>query len=213
MNYIYDILLNFQEVDYEFYEWNLNDSIIHIRKIPLIRISRTVMSKIINYEFSISLDFLKKISNRTEFFCNKSIKIMKYVCLFSDGYEVIAIQFNNDGKKNKISHLLLDEKEEVIEIANNIENIKIDINVLRKKEIKNFRTRTEQEIYRYIKKEFKKNNYELLKYIYFECFNKEENDYEMIIERLKKEIDKNWSLYYQKIFNILKLSSMKKSRN
>ena len=39
MTYIYDILLNFKEELIEFYDWNKNDNIIHIRKIPLLKIS------------------------------------------------------------------------------------------------------------------------------------------------------------------------------
>jgi len=33
MTYIYDILLNFKDDLYEFYDWNKTDNIIHIRKI------------------------------------------------------------------------------------------------------------------------------------------------------------------------------------
>ena len=39
MNYIYDIILNFQERIYDFYEWNKTDVITHIRKIPVFKIS------------------------------------------------------------------------------------------------------------------------------------------------------------------------------
>ena len=39
MNYIYDILLNFNDIYYDFYEWNISDNIEHIRKIPLFKIS------------------------------------------------------------------------------------------------------------------------------------------------------------------------------
>ena len=35
MNYIYDILLNFKKEFFEFYEWNLNDDIIHIKILVL----------------------------------------------------------------------------------------------------------------------------------------------------------------------------------
>ena len=38
MNYIYDILLNFNDMLYDFYDWNVKDNILHIRKIPLIQI-------------------------------------------------------------------------------------------------------------------------------------------------------------------------------
>ena len=47
MNYIYDVVLNYNENLYEFYDWNLNDDIIHIRRIPLIKIKRKSLLEII----------------------------------------------------------------------------------------------------------------------------------------------------------------------
>ena len=38
MNYIYDLLLNFNENIYEFYDWNKTDNIKHIKKIPIFKI-------------------------------------------------------------------------------------------------------------------------------------------------------------------------------
>ena len=42
MTYIYDILLNFKDELIEFYDWNKNDNIIHIRKIPLLKITADI---------------------------------------------------------------------------------------------------------------------------------------------------------------------------
>lgn len=39
MNYIYDIVLNFNKELYEFFEWKDDDNLINIRKIPLIKIN------------------------------------------------------------------------------------------------------------------------------------------------------------------------------
>ena len=39
MNYIYDIVLNFQDNYYNFFEWNREDKIKNIIKIPLYRVS------------------------------------------------------------------------------------------------------------------------------------------------------------------------------
>lgn len=213
MNYIYDILLNFHKEDFDFYDWNIDDNIIHIRKIPLIRVTSDAFYKMTNFDFSISLDFIKKINNRTEIFLNKSIKVIKNMCIFSDGRDAIAIKFSNHGKKEKISRLLLDENEDVLGIANNIEETNVEITLQKERKQRNFKTRKEQKIYNYIQREIKKKDYDKLKYTYFECFNNEENDYQKIIKKLKLELDANWDLYYETIYNILKLSSMKKSRN
>ena len=169
MNYIYDILLNFNERDYDFYEWNTNDNISHIRKIPMIKIDDNSLKSIIQDNISVSLEFLKKISNRTEMFTNKSIKILKYVCLFVGTKDVIAIEFNDKGNKKRISRLLLDEREDVLNVANDIKSIDISLEVDNKKKTIIFKTRKENQIYHYIMREFQKKNYERLKYIYFEC--------------------------------------------
>ena len=213
MNYIYDIFLNLNKHDFDFYDWNIDDQITHIRKTPLIKINTELLYKMINYDFSINEDLSKKISNRTEVFSNKNIKIIKSLCIFSDGKDAIAIKFTNNGKREKISRLLLDEKEEILDVACHVEETKIEINVGKPLLNDSFKTREEQDIYYYIKKEFQKKNYDKLKYTYFECFNQEEQDYEKIINQLTIVLDNNWDMYYGKIYQILKLSSMKKSRN
>lgn len=213
MNYVYDILLNFNEIDYPFYEWNINDNIIHIRKTSIFKVSSNLLNSIINYNFSVDQDFLKKISNRTEVFTNKNVKIIRYVCLFSDTKETVAVRFSNNGKKEKISRLLLDEEEDILEISKEINEYNLDINLGNKQKNNKFITRNEYDIYKYIKKELNKKNYERLKYIYFECFNQKEEDYESIVKRLNIEIDINWEKNYKKIYDILKLSIPKKSKN
>lgn len=213
MNYIYDIFVNLQKDDYDFYDWNKEDKLTHIRKIPLFKISSELLKQIINYDFAINEDFIKKIVNRTEVFSNKSIKLVKYMCLFSDGLEIVAIKFNNNGKKDKISRLLLDEKEDTLDITGDIEETKIKLELIKQNKNYSFMTRNEKEMYNYIQKEMQIKNYEKLKYTYFECFNTYEDDYNKIIKSLKNIIDSKWNVYHKRIFEILKLSSINKSKN
>ena len=65
MNYIYDILLNFKEEYYDFYDWNKNDNIVHIRKIPILKIDTIDLYNIKNNKIKIELKFLEKIRNKT----------------------------------------------------------------------------------------------------------------------------------------------------
>ena len=44
MNYVYDVLLNFNKELYEYYDWNLSDVIIHIRKILLFKVDNKVFN-------------------------------------------------------------------------------------------------------------------------------------------------------------------------
>ena len=61
MNYIYDILINFQPVLYDFYEWNLNDNIEHIRKVPMFRVTEKDLNEIRDYKIQLDRDILVKI--------------------------------------------------------------------------------------------------------------------------------------------------------
>ena len=47
MIFIYDILVNFNDKLYDFYEWSENDLIEHIRKIPLIKVKKKLLDKVI----------------------------------------------------------------------------------------------------------------------------------------------------------------------
>ena len=38
MNYIYDVITNFNDTYYDFYEWNKKDKLTHFKKIPIINI-------------------------------------------------------------------------------------------------------------------------------------------------------------------------------
>ena len=77
MNYIYDILLNFKESFLDFYEWNLDDEIIHIRKIPLFRVSKEKLYDFKNGIVKIDYSFLKYIFNKTEVFKGRNKKSIK----------------------------------------------------------------------------------------------------------------------------------------
>ena len=98
MNYIYDIYLNFNNSFYDFYEWNKRDKIIHIRKIPTIKVSKKDFYNIKYNKIKISKDFLKTIHNKTEQFNNNKIK---YCTIISDEKDIIAIKFD----KNGINHM------------------------------------------------------------------------------------------------------------
>lgn len=210
MNYIYDILLNLQRKPYDFFEWNQSDEIIHVRKIPFFRIKSEDLYNIKNNQIKFNSCFLKKISNRCEIFTNKSVKVLKYVCLFSDCNEAIAVELNEKGEKERCSKLLLDEEIDVNEVCENIECTQINLIVNKLKQSLNFRTRRELKIYDYILKQFVANNYTKLKYLYFECFDKEEEDFSKIVGDLIKELNNNWSKTSKFMYDFFRLSSQRK---
>ena len=48
MNYIYNIYLNFNKNYYDYYEWNDNDNIILVKKIPIIKTNTNDFKNIIS---------------------------------------------------------------------------------------------------------------------------------------------------------------------
>ena len=116
MNFIYDILVNFSDDLYDFYEWNTDDNVTHIRKIPLFKVSTETLEKLINYNVKVDLDFLKKLENKTEKFTSRDVEKITYCALFSDSNDVYALKFNEKGNNIKISKLLIDESEDVLDV-------------------------------------------------------------------------------------------------
>ena len=184
MNYIYDILLNFKDEYYDFYDWNKGDNIQHIRKIPIFRIENNDLFNIKNSKVKIDISFLEKIENKTEIFTNNGIKKIKNACLLSDGDNIIGINIMQ--KRTKISSLLIDEELDSLEdvYTMDIEKIKYEV---QKKNDYELKTRKQIEIERFLTNElFKiKNDSEQLKYLYYECFNKKEND----INKIRIELE------------------------
>lgn len=209
MNYIYDILINLQKNLYDFYEWNTSDEIMHIRKIPLIKISTSDLLNIKNNLIQLDENTLKNISNRAEVFTSHNVRIVKYLCLFSDDNDVLAVEFDKNGVRNRVSKLLIDEELEVLEVSEHINVSDIKYEIKGKNFIDNFKTRKEIKIYDYILRQLNKDNYEKLKFLYFDCFDKEESNCQTIIKDLKKELKSNWKSIYEKVYKFLKLSSQK----
>ena len=135
MNFIYDILVNFNDDLYDFYEWNLGDNVTHIRKIPLFKVSTETLEMLKNCNVKVDLDFLKKIENRTEKFTSRDVEKIVYSALFSDLNDVFALKFNEKGNNIKISKLLIDESEEVLDVVERCSEINIKLDVLKPKKI------------------------------------------------------------------------------
>lgn len=207
MNYIYDILLNFKEEYYDFYDWNKNDNIVHIRKIPILKIDTIDLYNIKNNKIKIELKFLEKIRNKTEIFTSKTVKNIEYAFLLSDGKKVLAIL--KQDKKIKKSSLLIDEEMDALEEIEREEMTKIEYKIVDKEGTKELKTRKQNEIEKFVKKELEKikNQDEKLKYIYYECFNKKEKSKEKILIELNNI---NNHIINEKLYKFFKLIEVKK---
>ena len=206
MNYIYDLILNYNKELYEFYEWNNTDKLINIEKIPIIRINNTSFNEIMSSRIKISLVLLDKIKNKTY----TRNKIIKYSLLITNLNRVIALKFDDQGIEIERSSLLLDEEEDVLE--DDYQEEKIEYEIIEKLEEDYFLTRKEKSIKKYLLKEinnlYMNNNYEELNYLYEELYN----DDKSIKERynyLINSITNNYNSNYEKLYNIIKLANKK----
>ena len=212
MLYVYDIILNWSDSDkvYDFFEWEINDELERIKKIPLFKINADCFNDLLNYEVKVSDDFLLKIHNLTEVYSNNIIEKQEYVTLFSDGSRVIAVEFNYNGEVIYRSSLLLDEEEEATIISNKLAFYELEIKRGRKRQFDMFLTRLEKNIKKLltieINNSYKNSDFDKLKYLYYECFGKEQNNIELAYKRLLTSIDEELNSGHNRLYEIIKLS-------
>lgn len=211
MNYVYDILLNFNEKFYDFYDWNVRDLIDHMRKIPMFKVSKNVLEDFLNYDIKIEKEFLDKVQDKAEIFWGRKVKNISYAFLLTDCKKVIGFKLKDN--QLLISDLLLDEEEVALEMVPLLNETKI---LYSKKNIfnkQNFKTRKEEDLEKNLKKALihleDEQNIERLKYIYYECFNQKENEKEKIIKDFEKKLNEDFINFSKKLQYLLKLTENK----
>ncbi|HPF83307.1 MAG TPA: hypothetical protein PLV83_03950 [Bacilli bacterium] len=203
MTYIYDILLNYNTDYYEFFEWNKDDPIIHIKKIPVYKIKDEDLKNIMYNDIIFEKNFLMKIKNRTEIFLKRGGCNIEYACLLCGKEKIIGIKLNKTGKIIEKSDLLVDEYGEIFSIIKDEEEIEELNYIINAKDNNLFITRKSKEINNYIRKELESFNMDKLSYIYYEFFLKNESIKEKMIEELMNIENKN------KLYKMIKLINNK----
>ena len=204
MNYIYDIYLNFNNILYDFFEWNRNDKLTHLKKIPVIKVDSDVFKKILSYKIKVDKIFLNKIKYKTEVWKEKNN--IKYCALFCTNSNILAIKFDDNGLSYQKSLLFIDEELEILDSIRELKNSKINFKILIKDKYM-VKTRFKLKMEKFISNELNNINDDKLKYIYYEYKKKKKNKYKMISD-LKSL--KNNNIQYKKLYNILKLISSSK---
>lgn len=187
MDYIYDIVLNFQENYYDFYEWRLEDKIINVKKIPIYKISTKDYISIKNNNIIIDIKSLPKPNK---------------MFLITSGIEVMGILLDSSGKVLKKSSLLFDESDEILEDKESIKQINIKYKITNVKNI-TYESRLNKEKNKYIKSYFNnidkhKDEY-TLKYLYYDIYNIEEKDIDKIYNKLQELTKEDINKMYESI--------------
>lgn len=202
MNYIYDIILNFNEEFYDFYEWKNNDNVINVRKIPVLKVDENTYVSLRNNRVQVSMETIDSLKKNFSLY-NEKIE-GNIICLITNGMSAFGVMFNNNGYLIKRSSMLFDEEEEVIDESENIKEIKIEF-IKNEKQKSNNISRIVKEKQKFIKDYISSLDDELtLKYIYYDYFEKEENK-NNIKEILLSEINSKWNSKLSKLYDLTKL--------
>ena len=197
MTYIYDLLLNFTDDEriLEFFEWIEKDEIFNINKIV-----------------KVTEELLLEIKNKTTTY--SKTEDLEYSLLISDLNKVIAIEFNKKGEVLSRSSLLLDEEDEVLEEVEYLEIQPIKYKVISTYKTNYTLTRLEQKKKKYLLKEmdtlYQENNISKLTFLYEEIFPKDELSLYDKYLKLKEDIEDNYSNNHNKLYDIVRLTYIKK---
>lgn len=190
MKNIYDILVNFKKIPYEFYDWNKEDDVKHVKKMPSIKVSDSTLYDIFYNDAVVSKNFLDQIKDKTEIFFGRTIKKVKYACVIYNDDVALSILLNDNGEIIGKSKLLFDEEEDVLK--DDVPLKEIDYEVIKKSKKISGLTRREAKIVlllsKYLDKIHESKKDDEIKYMYFECFNKVEEDNEKAYKNLKNEV-------------------------
>lgn len=202
MNYIYDIVLNFQENYYQFFEWNRTDKIKNIAKIAVYRVTDQDLLNLKYNKVIVGTQFLNKLKED-----NKKYK--KLMCLVSNTNHTIGLLIGNDGTILKRSSLLFEEEEEVNNFSQTLSITELDYLENIKVSPKNcLRIELEKKD---MLMEYLKTTEDLatLKYLYYEYFKEECKDEQAIKKALLTELGKDWTKKQNNLYQIVTLLNQK----
>ena len=206
MNYYYDVLLNYQDKYFMFYEWDELDVIEFVKKIPLFHVDSKVVIDMISKIFKIEDSFLKQIENKTKL---KQNKYLKYNCIVSDGKNSLALEFNEDGEVINKSSLMVEDELNINEFIYSIKESKINYEII-KNDILTKEIRQEIKIKKILKLEiesmYEKKEYSKLKFIYLEWFNEILDNIDTMYNNMLNSIKNKLTEKEYHIYELIKLS-------
>lgn len=206
MHFYFDLLVNLDEIMWEFYEWDKKDNIVFLKKIPILKISEKDFSAISLYNGLIESKFLEKYQNKTII---KGMKKNYTMLLLTTNKNCLVVELNKKGNIISRSKLMIEDEINCLEKAEKFKEIKLPFQKHNKIIIrKDFRQGEREK--RIIRTELKTiyNNQNLLKcsYLYYEWFGILESNLEKMLNNCFKELEKPYSLKIHHISNLIKIS-------
>lgn len=201
MNYIYDIYANLNDKYYDIYEWLKKDTIIHIKKIPVFKITNNDLINIIKNDIKLNIEFFNLVKNKTEFF---NLKKKLNLCIFTDSKDNILVQISDDRNIIQKSDIHFTDKIASFDTLKKINLFSLNYHIRKKIPLQLY-DRNEQERKNYLLKKINLLDQNKLAYLYFECFNQKQTNEDLIKKRIRNEILQNNEKICSTINNFLKL--------
>ena len=208
MNYVYDILSNFNQELYDFYDWDKNDNFTHLRKVPSFRVSKEVLVDLMFKKVKIKGNLLKLIKDKTQVFTKEGVDVIEYCFIVSDSANALGVILDEDGVVYKRSKFLVSEELEINKCLKTSKIYNVEYNLLSSKTHYSNMTRNEEKVTNLILNELEliMDSTDKIDYLYYEWFNtnKGKNKYKKLVSSIKSSYTSNHE-YMLELLNLLKI--------
>lgn len=208
MNYVYDILSNFNQELYDFYDWDKNDNFTHLRKVPSFRVSKEVLVDLMFKKVKIIGNLLKLIKDKTQVFTKEGVDVIEYCFIVSDSVNALGVILDEDGIIYKRSKFLVSEELEINKCLKTSKIYNVEYNLLSSKTHYSNMTRNEEKVTNLILNELEliMDSTDKIDYLYYEWFNtnKGKNKYKKLVSSIKSSYTSKHE-YILELLNLLKI--------
>lgn len=208
MNYVYDILSNFNQELYAFYDWDKNDSFTHLRKVPSFRVSKEVLVDLMFKKVKIKGNLLKLIKDKTQVFTKEGVDVIEYCFIVSDSVNALGVILDEDAVVYKRSKFLVSEELEINKCLKTSKIYNVEYNLLSSKTHYSNMTRNEEKVTNLILNELEliMDSTDKIDYLYYEWFNtnKGKNKYKKLVSSIKSSYTSKHE-YILELLNLLKI--------
>ena len=208
MNYVYDILSNFNQELYDFYDWDKNDNFTHLRKVPSFRVSKEVLVDLMFKKIKIKGNLLKLIKDKTQVFTKEGVDVIEYCFVVSDSVNALGVILDEDGVVYKRSKFLVSEELEINKCLKTSKVYNVEYNLLSSKTHYSNMTRNEEKVTNLILSELEliMDSTDKIDYLYYEWFNtnKGKNKYKKLVSSIKSSYTSKHE-YILELLNLLKI--------
>lgn len=206
MIYIYDLVLNWSDKRrYEFFEWEDQDEIEYVKKIPIFNINN--FDDALENNIIVEEEFLMSLYNKTEIYGNRKTAKVEYACIFcnKDLNKAIAIEFNEKGESTYKSNIYILDLEDVFDLASKITSFTLKCTILKNEfDVDHYLTRKELTKKKFLISEinssYKEKDIDKLRYIYYEVFAREENDSKIMYDELISSLNNNFNYQHDNLY-------------